>query len=279
MVEYWSFFRYLGPKRIGSTKLNLNRNFGMQNKKDCSVLDLFASTPALSSTDIHIWGLLVDLPQDRIVQLAQRLSGEEIKKSICFRFERDRKRYIARRAFLRMILGFYLDCQPREILFSYGSYGKPMLHDSFSKTSIHFNLSHSNGFALCAVTRDMEIGIDLELIKPLSDMEEIVKHFFSPNEKAAFDSIPASEKLLAFYNCWTRKEAFIKAGGQGLAYALSEFDVSLAPGEPARILGISGNTDPATCWSVVELTPASDYVAAIAYEGKGKKIVCFEWGN
>ena len=251
----------------------------MQNKKDCSVLDLFASTPALSATDIHIWGLLVDLPQDRIVQLAQRLSGEEIKKSTCYRFERDRKRYIARQAFLRIILGYYLDCETRHINFSYGPYGKPRVQDDISSTGIHFNLSHSNGLALFAVTRDVEIGIDLEMIKPLSDLEGIVTNFFSPSEIAEFYKVTANERLFAFYNCWTRKEAFIKAIGKGLTYDLSEFDVSLAPDKPARILSISGNTEQAACWSLAELNPASDFVAAIAYKGQERKMVCLGWAN
>ena len=251
----------------------------MQNKTYYSLSELFTSAPVLSALDIHIWSLSLDLPVNRIQTMAHKLSAEETKRAAGFRFERDRKRYIARRAFLRMILGYYLDCEPRHINFSYGPYGKPRVQDDISSTGIHFNLSHSNGLALFAVTRDVEIGIDLEMIKPLSDLEGIVTNFFSPSEIAEFYNVAEKERLFAFYNCWTRKEAFIKAIGKGLTYDLSEFDVSLAPDKPARILSISGNTEQAACWSLAELNPASDFVAAIAYKGQERKMVCLGWAN
>ena len=141
---------------------------------------------------------------------------------------------------------------------------------------LRFNLSHSQGLALYAVTRGREIGVDLECIRPISDAEQIAERFFSAHENAVFRTIPAHEKPKAFFNCWTRKEAYLKALGDGLARPLDEFDVSLAPGEPAKLLRIEGAPQEASRWSLNRLEPGSGYVAALAVEGYGYQLKCWQ---
>lgn len=237
-------------------------------------------TPArLGGQEIHVWRSFLDQHSEQTRSLAQTLSFDERERARRFRFHTHRRRFIAGRGFLRAILAYYLNREPGDIRFSYGVNGKPELCKKFCQKPFRFNLSHSNGLALYAITCEAEIGVDVEFIQPLSSVEEIAKRFFSPNEVAVFLAIPASQKLKAFYNCWTRKEAFIKAKGAGLAYPLHQFDVSLIPEEPATFLSISGDVSRAAGWSLVELAPAPDYAAAIAYEGRGLRVACFEWTN
>ena len=119
--------------------------------------------------------------------------------------------------------------------------------------------------------------IDLEYIRSVPDAEEIAARFFSCQENAVFRALPPEQKQAAFFNCWTRKEAYIKAIGDGLAFSLDQFDVSLSPGEPARLLGIKGSSAAAAHWSLQELTPAPGYVAALAVEGHGWSLICWQW--
>lgn len=255
----------------------------LEKKRITPEYDPLCNTPparaGFPESEIHIWRSILDQSPEHLRELAQMLSSDERDRAQRFRFDVHRERFIAGRGSLRAILAHYLNCKPEEIRFSYGPNGKPELCNNFYKNPLRFNVSHSNRLALYAIACSAEIGVDIEFIQPLTDIEEIAGHFFSPNENAVFHSIPASQKLAAFYNCWTRKEAFIKVSGAGLAHPLHEFDVSLAPGEPARILSISGDVRRAACWSLVELAPAPDYAAAIAYERRGLRVSCFEWTN
>jgi 4'-phosphopantetheinyl transferase len=138
-------------------------------------------------------------------------------------------------------------------------------------------LAHAQGLALYAVAIDREVGIDLERSRPIPDAEEIAERFFSNREKTALLSVPSGQRHEAFLNCWTRKEAYIKAVGDGLACPLDRFEVSLKPGEPARLLSVEGDPREALRWCLRELTPAPDYNAAIAVEGHGWHLACWHW--
>jgi 4'-phosphopantetheinyl transferase len=202
-----------------------------------------------------------------VQQLAQTLSEEEHRKAKCFHFEQDRKRFIVGRGVLRTILGLYLGVEPSLLRFCYNSHGKPYLADRFGGGALQFNLSHSHELALYAFTRGREIGVDLEYIRYIPDAEQIAASFFSARENTVLHTLPTSQKQETFFNCWTRKEAYIKAIGNGLAQPLDKFDVSLAPGEPARLLSVDGAPEEASRWSLKALTPAPGYVAALAVEG------------
>lgn len=221
----------------------------------------------LSSNDVHVWRATLDQPAGRVRQLAQTLSEEERMRAEHFHFEQDRKRFIVGHGVLRTIIGLYLGTEPSLLQFCYGPHGKPYLAERFSEGTLRFNLAHSHELALYAFTRGREIGVDLEYIRYMPDVEQIAASFFSARENAVLHALPTSQKQEAFFNCWTRKEAYIKAIGNGLAQPLDKFDVSLAPGEPARLLSVEGDTEEASRWSLKALTPAPGYVAALAVEG------------
>jgi 4'-phosphopantetheinyl transferase len=194
-----------------------------------------------------------------------------------FHFQKDRRRFIIRHGMLRMILGRYLGVNASELRFSHGENGKPAITEKPGNGTIHFNLSHSNGVALFAFTRDREIGVDIEYIHHISDMEQIAERFFSKNENEVFRSLPQNQKREAFFIGWTCKEAFVKALGDGLSWPLNKFDVSLVPGEPANLLRIEGDSIERSRWSIKNLNPAPDYVGAFAVKSRIAEIKCWRW--
>jgi 4'-phosphopantetheinyl transferase len=138
-------------------------------------------------------------------------------------------------------------------------------------------MSRSEGLALYAFTQDHEIGVDIEQIRCIPEMDQIAEQFFCPGEIAVFQSLPESTKKEAFYNCWTRKEAFLKAKGQGLGLGLDRCEVSLTPGEPAALLRTTGDPHEASCWSLQELDTRSGYTASLAVRRHGCHLECFQW--
>jgi 4'-phosphopantetheinyl transferase len=179
-----------------------------------------------------------------------------------------RKHFINRRGILRTILGYYLGVEPSRLQFCYGKNEKSVLADMFGNGYVHFNLSHSKGLALYAFSRHHEIGVDFEHIRDIPEMEQIARRFFSAGENAVFHALPKSKKKEVFFSFWTRKEAVLKATGDGLSRPLDRFDVSLAPGEPARLLRIDGGSKTIPQWLVQDLKPAPGFAAAFAVEAK-----------
>jgi len=234
------------------------------------------SRPALDAHEIHVWRVALDQPDWLVEQLRQWLASDEQARASRFYFDHDRTRYIVGRGALRSILSGYLGTEPNQLQFEYGLHGKPALTASCGQ--IHFNTSHSKGLGLCAVTRQCELGVDLELVRLVIDAEQIAQRFFSAQENAVFQSLPVEQRQAAFSYCWTRKEAFIKAIGEGLSHPLDQFDVSFAPGEPAKFLSIGGSAQNALGWSLFSLTPGSNYVGALAVEGRDWQLACWEWG-
>ena len=167
--------------------------------------------------------------------LEATLADEEKARAARFIFERDRDRFIAARGILRDLLGRYLRCAPQTIEFVYGPRGKPAVAGAAARPDICFNLSHSHGLAVVAIGREREVGIDVELIRPEFAGEEIAKRYFSAKEIAELSRLPAELRTEGFFLCWTRKEAYIKAKGDGLQIPLDSFDVSLSPGRPATL--------------------------------------------
>lgn len=227
----------------------------------------------VSNTEIHIWRVALDRPASQIQNLAQTLSDSELQRAERFHFARDKNYFIVGRGALRTILSRYLKVAPNLVQFSYGPCGKPEIADNLDST-LCFNLSHSQGLALYAVTRSRKIGVDIEQIRPVPNMESIAERFFSQQENAAFKAVSAEQKLAAFFNCWTRKEAYIKAIGDGLSFPLDRFSVSLTPGEPAQLLNVEGDSTAPSLWYLKALVPAPNYVAAIAVEGLGEELTC-----
>ena len=228
---------------------------------------LTPSTFELSSNEGHVWLAGLVPPAVCVQQMAQYLSDNELIRAGHFHFKRDRNQFIVCRAVLRMILGRYLQIEPKQIQFSYGPHGKPDLAKRLGDGELRFNLAHSHELAIYAFTRGRKIGVDIEYLRVISDIEQIASEFFSANEIATLHALPASQRQQAFFNCWTRKEAYIKAIGKGLSQPLDQFEVSLASTDPVNLLHVEGAPNEVSRWSLNALTPAPGYVAALAVEG------------
>jgi 4'-phosphopantetheinyl transferase len=225
----------------------------------------------LTPPEIHVWRFALEAPDERRSYLWEILTEEERARARRFYFERHRRRFTIARGILRTVLGRYLDEPPGRIQFAYGIHGKPVLEGG---GNLHFNLTHSGDAGLLALTRDQEIGVDLEQVRPRDHLEELARRFFTPPEVAALAALEPAERELAFFQCWTRKEAFIKAGGEGLARPLDSFCVSL--GEPARLLSVDGDPAEAARWSLRSLTPWPGFVACITIRARELDLRCFD---
>jgi 4'-phosphopantetheinyl transferase len=217
---------------------------------------------------VHIWRAWLDRPEEDIVAFEKILSADEKERASRFHFDRHRRRYICGRGILRVLLARYLDIHAVDIGFKYGNQGKPELSGAYQLQNIKFNLAHSNKLAIYAFAPEGEIGVDLEYIRQVKDSMDVAKRFFSANEYLVLSSLPEEEQQQAFFRCWTRKEAFIKALGEGLSYPLDRFDVSLAPGEPASLLEIEGSVVEATKWLLQNVHPGDGYIGALAVKDR-----------
>jgi 4'-phosphopantetheinyl transferase len=224
-----------------------------------------------------VWRASLDLPAPRIQALQHDLSEEELQRAERFHFQRHRGRFIAARGLLRTILGRYLKTDPGLLRFRYGPRGKPELGGEAGRSGLCFNISHSHGLALFAVTYGREVGVDVERIRSDLDGEKIAERFFSPREAAALRRLPAEVRQEAFFACWTRKEAYLKAIGEGIALRLDQFDVSVSPGDPATLLSIHGDRAEASHWSLKALDPGPGYMGALAVKGDGWEPRCWRW--
>jgi 4'-phosphopantetheinyl transferase len=205
------------------------------------------------------------------------LSADEIARARQFHFTKDRENFIVARGLLRLILARYLNIAPDQLRFCYNAYGKPSLASAFCGNDLRFNVSHSNDIALYAITMGREVGIDIEYMRPMASDRLVPEQFFSSREVAALRSLPMHLQETAFYTCWTRKEAYIKAVGKGLAIELDRFDVELRPGEPPVLLSVHNDPHEAARWSLQELIPAEGYVGALAVEGNDWQLKCWQW--
>lgn len=231
----------------------------------------------LGCDEIHVWRSLLDQTPSQIRTLQQNLAADEQARAERFYFARDRGHFIAARGALRAILGRYLSRAPERVSLCYGSHGKPALADAFDGNAIRFNLSHSQGVALYAFTRGREVGVDIERIRDDLKTAEIAERFFSRQEAAMLRALPIELRHQAFFRCWTRKEAYIKARGEGLSLPLDGFDVSLGPGEPAAMLGTRPDPSEASRWSLHDLAPAPGFAAALAAQGHHWRVTCWQW--
>ncbi len=231
----------------------------------------------LLENEIHIWRTSLQVETLVLHTLQQMLSKEEVFRAKRFHFERDRRRFIVARGILRSLLGRYLHTNPGTLNFDCNAYGKPSLGFPLSESKLHFNISHSHEVVLFAFTRDRQIGVDVEYMRSDIDYEHLARHSFSSNEQAAFYALPSAQRQLAFYHCWTRKEAYIKARGQGLSLPLDLFDVSLVPDEPAMLLSSREDPQEVIRWSFQNLLSYPGYAGAFAVEGYGWQVNCWQW--
>jgi 4'-phosphopantetheinyl transferase len=212
--------------------------------------------------EIHVWFADIDNKSEADHHL---LSPDERSRADRFRFDRDRDRFAAARATLRLMLALYLGDEPRRYEFAYGEQGKPFLAGGFAACGLEFNVSHAQGLAAYAFACKRRVGVDVEGVRPVADADEIAERFFSAREAEQLGGLRTEEKPGAFFNVWTRKEAFVKAVGEGLSYPLDRFEVSL--GSSGRLVNIEPGSTARGEWSLCELEAPSGFVAAVAAEG------------
>jgi len=238
---------------------------------------LSSAWPELVGNAIHAWCAGLDELSSDLPAFADTLSASERQRAERFQFERDRERFVVRHGLLRMILGRYLNIEPARLSFTCELRGKPALAGTLDGRTLHFNLSHSDGLALFAVARQFPLGVDVERVRPIPEIDQIAEKFFSARESAMLNALPAEQKLEAFFNCWTRKEAYLKATGEGIADALAQIEVSLAHGPTAQLLSIAGDAREASFWSLLPLAPAPGFTGAVAVKASDLKLSCWRW--
>jgi 4'-phosphopantetheinyl transferase len=231
------------------------------------------SAPDLVPNVVHVWAVNLDRQTLLSYALSDLLSEDENERANRFRFAKDRRAFVSARGSLRVILAQYLKCVPGELPFSYGEYGKPYLSSQWVNSGLCFNLSHSSGMALVAVCDGHNIGVDVEHVdRRMGNRMQIAKRFFAPKEYEALEALSEEDQHRAFFYCWTRKEAFIKAVGEGLSYPLTNFEVNLD--RDARLLHLAEGC--VAEWTLRHLDPGSGYVGAVAIEGMGVEVECWQ---
>lgn len=227
----------------------------------------------LTAPDVHVWASNLDTAVERISSFEQILSAKELGRASRFYFERDRCRFIAARGILREILGSYLEMSPSQLHFSYSSRGKPYL----GATPLHFNVTHSENLVLVAVSTACPLGIDVEQIRPIPEFEDIAINYFSTREATKLMALPREQQRRAFYRMWTCKEAGLKAAGTGLSELKSHAEARFPQEELEKIHAISGTNSIAAPWTMVELSPAPEYVATLAAPATGLTLSSWQW--
>lgn len=227
-------------------------------------------TLILAPDTVHVWRFSLAAPD---ATHEQWLDDNERERAARFHRESDRARFVAAHARLRHTLARYMNADPAALVFTRGAHGKPYL----TEHPLQFNLSHSNDLALVAVARTRAVGVDVETVRAEVAQEAVAERYFSEGEVRVLRSLPPAEQAGAFFACWTRKEAYVKGRGMGFALPLASFDVSLRPGEPARLLAVRGDTAGSAQWSLAALSVGAGYAAALAVEGEMSRIVCYDW--
>lgn len=228
----------------------------------------------LQRNEVHIWKAKLDVSISLEKKLWHILSADEKNRANKFRFQSDRLHYIAARGILRSILSNYLKIKPSEVSFQYGSQGKPALNPNHN---LKFNISHAGGLALFAMTMNHEIGIDLERIKEEIEIDLIANRFFAPGEIKRLFSLPKKDQPQAFFQCWTRKEAFIKAKGDGLSFPLDQFEVSFGASEQGRLIKTAWGENEVANWHLTTFDPEEVFTGALAVYGKVDSIRYYLW--
>lgn len=235
--------------------------------------------PTLTTNEVHVWNIDLNGPLTGRIRerLESPLDACERNRASRFHFERDREAYIRSHGALRIILASYLSNAPERIGFIPGAAGKPEIIPSLNCKCLRFNLSHTRGLALIAVVRERAVGIDVEHLRPIRDFEQIARRFFTSRESEQLSALPASERKKAFYRLWTRKEAYLKATGEGISNALNRIEITLLPNELARILSINGDLNASEDWSIYPLKLPDEFEGALVMSGSEKPLKQFHF--
>ena len=232
---------------------------------------------AMAHDEVHVWRARTGWRPADIDALSEILAPDERQKAARFYFPIDRERHVIGRAMVRVLLGHLIGATPDDLRFSYNGFGKPYLADDAREPRLEFNVSHSGDLILVGLSFGRAIGVDVEQIRGERDVDGIAGHFFSAREQADLAALDPALRHDAFFSCWSRKEAFIKARGEGLSLPLDQFDVSLVPGEPARLLATRPDPAEAAKWTMRNLDAGPGHKAALVVEGAGWTLKTWEW--
>ncbi|MBZ5683742.1 MAG: 4'-phosphopantetheinyl transferase superfamily protein [Acidobacteriia bacterium] len=210
---------------------------------------------------VHLWQRRLDAPGAEVSACYELLSIEEQERARRFRVERPRNEFVLTRGTLRSLLAQYLGSTPQDIRFRYAGHGKPALE---GESGLSFNVSHTNGLALMAFVKQRAIGVDVENVGREVEAERLAERFFSEHERQALRPLGGDELQAAFFRCWTRKEAYIKAKGEGLSLPLHQFDVSIVEGDRDALLATRPDADEAARWTICDIPIGSGFAAAVA---------------
>ena len=231
---------------------------------------------SVEQNTVHVWFAFLPPLKSRIDDYAATLRMDEIARGDRFKFQRDREQYVLGRGLLRELLSRYSGAKAADLRFGYGLRGKPFLIEADEKTDLRFNISHAAEAFVCAVACGFEVGVDLESLRRLQDEDALAGQCFSLGEARAFAGLATSEKKIALARCWTRKEAFTKARGEGLSLEVRSFSV-FDCADSAPQLSIPEDPQEAARWTLIDLDVPDGYVAALAVEGHGQQVRCFRW--
>jgi 4'-phosphopantetheinyl transferase len=240
------------------------------------IWDGFGGSYALPDDEVHVWRTTLDIAASDLAKLRQILSPDERERADRFHFEADRRRCVIGRGYLRLLLGEILDLPANKLEFEYDEFGKPSLLPTYEPPP-QFNVSHSGDLILIAITMGRPVGIDVERIRTDLDLDSIAARFFSASECKILASLAGPARYQAFFACWTRKEAYLKARGIGLSLPLDQFDVSFLPNEEPRLLATRHNPAEARQWRLQALDVSGDYAAALAIPSAIWKLKCWNW--
>lgn len=242
-------------------------------------------TFTLPQGEIHIWRAPLEIDEVSRRKLEGLLSKEERQRAGRFVFERDQNRFIACRGRLRTILAGYLGMAPDTISFSYGEFGKPYLKRfedglAASTGSLFFNVTHSQDLALVCLCRSGEVGVDVERLRSIAEAQAIARRYFTANEHEALARLQGDELVAAFFRCWTRKEALLKALGVGIGFSLNEVEVNVEANNPPRLRTLNpARTGDLSDWRLYHLEPEAGYVGAVAASGSVERLLGWEWAE
>ena len=242
-----------------------------------------AAPPALQSGTVHLWSLDLNLPALQVEALARLLTAEERQRAERFRFPKHRRRFLVRRARLRQLVAAYQGIPQPRLDFEYGPRGKPSLPshlDAHPEGPLAFNLSDSEDLAVVALARGEPLGVDVEVLREMPEALSISKSFFAAPERDVLASVPEAQRDQTFFNCWTRKEAYLKATGDGLSVPLDRFTVTLHPDHDCRFEEIDGDPEQAARWTLIAFAPQAGAVGALASERRDLSVgACFWMGD
>jgi 4'-phosphopantetheinyl transferase len=233
--------------------------------------------PALERDEVHVWRAATVRPS-RVAELVRLLAPDECDRANRFHFKKDRDLYVSARGLLRTLLGRYLHVEPGRLRFRYSNFGKPSLVDA-GGMPLRFNVAHSGDQILFAFALARETGVDVERVRDDFATNEIASHYFSRQEVATLKALPTDLRVESFFRCWTLKEAYVKARGEGLSLPLDRFTVSVDPREPAALVAVEDTPEEVSRWSLWDLNPCAGYAGALAVEGLNLRLNRWQWSH